>query len=463
MDLEQVKNYYLKERERILSELKQFLSFKSISTNSSFKTECIQCAKWLSSHFEACGLESTLIETPTLPLVYSWYNCSPEAPTVVFYGHYDVQPPDPLEAWESDPFCAVEKNGRLYARGAQDNKGQLFYFVKAVEFLLKQKALNCNLKIIIEGEEESGGKGITSVLNDIKDKIKGDVLLVCDTGTPYAEAGAVTVGLRGIIALTVEITGPRKDLHSGVHGGVAPNPAQILCTLLSSLHNKDGSVAVKGFYEGIAEPTAEELKLLNTFPVTDNLYKELTGVLPLGGERDKDLLIRRGFRPTLEINGITSGYTGQGMKTIVPHNAEAKISCRTVVGQKKPEELLNLVCSQIEKNFNDMFPNKESGLHLRIKEKVTAGEALKVNPTSWHIQKASEILKEITGKETIFIWEGASIPIISELSKVSGALPLLVGFGLEEDNIHAPNESFSLEQFMKGFLFCSLFLSKAEK
>ncbi|NDC39257.1 MAG: M20/M25/M40 family metallo-hydrolase, partial [Proteobacteria bacterium] len=377
---------------------------------------------------------------------------SEAAKTVVFYGHYDVQPVDPLALWHTNPFEPEVRGGRLYARGAQDNKGQLFYVLKALECLIQNAALHCNVKLLIEGEEEHGSAGIAAALPGWGEIARGDVLMVCDTGTMDPAVPTITMGLRGIAACTVEVKGPGKDLHSGVHGGIVRNPALELARLLATLHNADGSIAVEGFYDGVPSIDPADAALQNTPPLTDAEYEKLVGVPPLGGEVRYTPLERNGFRPTIDINGIHSGYGGPGSKTIIPSSAMAKITCRLVYGQD-PERTMERLKAHLKRNL-------PRGCELVISEEHVGGGALRLTSKSKLMELTRTTLAEVCGRDPIFRWFGASIPIIAALAEVSGAEPLLVGFGLEEDNIHAPNENFALEQFKKGFLYAGLMLSR---
>jgi len=443
---------YEEREDQFLKELSEFLSFKSIATDPAFDSDTLKCAEWLKAHFESLGMTADMLSTHTKPVVFAECQSDIPGPTVVFYGHYDVQPVDPIELWTSPPFEPEVRSGRIYARGAQDNKGQLFYVVKAVQLLKEQKALGCNVKFFIEGEEECGSTGIAGAMAGWKEKLKSDVLLVCDTGTRSEEICSITMGLRGIVGLGVRLSGLRTDLHSGVHGGVAPNPAQEMIALLAKLHHSNGSIAVPDFYDNMIDPTPKERELADKVDITPEMYKAMSGVLPAGGEDERSFADRRGFRPTLEINGVHSGYGGAGMKTIVPSEAIAKLSCRIVPGQG-PEIILNLVADFLQEHAPD-------SLDFEITDRELGGPAVRVDLDSPCIKRAEEVLSQLSTKPVELMWEGASIPIVSSLAHLCGADPLLVGFGLEEDNIHAPNESFSLSQFKKGVLFAGMFLNK---
>ncbi|MCB0311143.1 MAG: M20/M25/M40 family metallo-hydrolase [Bdellovibrionales bacterium] len=455
MNKSEVHNYFVQNRERFLAEWREFLKFKSISTDPLYHQECLDCATWLVTHLQSLGLKTELLETSSKPVVYAEWQGEKTKPQVIFYGHYDVQPVDPVEAWSSDPFGGELRGDRVYARGAQDNKGQVFYYIKALQFLMEKGALGCSVKLFIEGEEESLSTGIAAALPTWGEKVKGDILMVCDTGMYRAGLPAITMGLRGMVACTATLKGPRTDLHSGVHGGVVLNPATEMARLLSSLHHADGSIAVEGYYADVRPASEREIKLAEQNGLDIKRYEESVGVPAVGGEHSYGPYERRGFRPTLEINGIHSGYGGPGTKTIIPSVATAKLSSRLAKGQN-PKKALKLLSDHL-------MEHTPPGLTLEITDCDTGCEAVRVSPDSPIVKKAAEVLEQLGEDGISYIWEGASIPIISEFVKHSGAEPLLVGFGLEEDSIHAPNESFSLEQFEQGFLYVALFLEQVTK
>lgn len=446
-ELEQV---FQKNEARYIEQWKEFLRIPSVSTDPAHEQDCRRCAEWLVSQFSAIGFESKLLETPTKPTVYAHRKGRSGSPHVLFYGHYDVQPPDPLDLWKTPPFEPTIRDGRMYARGAEDNKGQVFYVLKALEYLMQSGQLNATVSLLIEGEEESGSEGFIAGLPSWKDKLDADILMVCDTGSLVPGVPAITMGLRSICHLNATLKGLRTDLHSGVHGGMIRNPATEIARLVATLHNPDGSIAVEGFYEGVNEPDPEDRELANRFPITPEQYKAMTGVEPLGGEKKYTPLERRGFRPCIDINGLGSGYQGPGVKTIIPSAATAKISARLVAGQN-PERCAEL----IERHLKKHAP---PGLTLEIERGAAPGKAVSLKSSSPLIKKARDVLVDLFEQEPLYMWEGASIPVVSVLAEAAGAEPLLVGFGLEEDNIHAPNESFGLSQLRDGFLYASMML-----
>ncbi len=436
---------------RFVEDWKAFLRFASISAEPEHANDCHDCAAWLSKHLGAIGFQSRVIETGGHPLVFAERRGKPGRPVILFYGHYDVQPVDPVEKWTTPPFEPDLRGTRLYARGAQDNKGQVMYVLKAMETLARNNALDCGVKVLIEGEEEGGGAGTCEALPGLKKELAADVLLACDAQAAPSGGPTITMGLRGLAHLTAVLHGPAHDLHSGSHGGRAPNPATGLARLIASFHNNDGSVAVPGFYEGVAEPTQKERALAAKGAVDDETYRKQTGVKPLAGESRYSPVERVGFRPSLEVNGIRSGYGGPGAKTIIPSSATVKLTMRLISGQA-PAKILAAVIAHLEKNT-------PPGFSLEIAEKGIAGGALRLNVDSPVISHAARVLGSLFGQEVTMLWEGASVPIIAMLSEISGAEPLLVGFGREEDNIHAVNESFSMEQFRGGFLFAASYLA----
>ncbi len=438
------------ELERYLREWKEFLSFPSISIAPEHAADCRRCAEWLENHVARMGFTARLEPTSSHPVLIAERTGPPGAPVVLFYGHYDVQPVDPIELWDTAPFAPSLRHGRLYARGAQDNKGQCFAALKAIEALLRSGHLNCTVKLVVEGDEEAGRLPLLELLKTRREALQADLVMAADTGTVASGAPTITMGLRGIVHLTATLTGPDHDLHSGVHGGRAPNPAAGMARLVASLHDSTGRVAVRGFYDGVREPTAEERLLANQTPLDLEWYRKATGTEPVAGEQEYTPIERTGFRPALEVNGIHSGYGGPGSKTIIPSRAVVKLSARLVAGQQ-PERILRCIAEHLE-------AHTPRGMKLAVTEQAIGGPAVRVDPGSPHIRQARAVLDQLSDKPAAFLWEGASVPILSHLPSIAGAPALLVGFGSEADRIHAPNESYSLEQFRSGFLFTGLFL-----
>jgi acetylornithine deacetylase/succinyl-diaminopimelate desuccinylase-like protein len=365
----------------------------------------------------------------------------PSLPTVLTYGHYDVQPPDPLDLWTSGPFEPVITDGKIYARGACDDKGQMFMHVKALEVMNATNTLACNVKFIIEGEEEVGSTNLGKFLEENKDRLKADIVLVSDTSMISMEHPSIETGLRGLAYMEVEVTGPNRDLHSGVYGGAVANPITILSKMIASMHDENNHITVDGFYDKVVELTSEERTALNSAPFDLNEYKEELGVKEDWGENGYTSLERTGVRPTLELNGIWGGYIGEGAKTVLPSKAFAKISMRLVPHQNSHE-----IAELFTAHFNKIAPNS-------VKVKVTehhGGEPV-VTPTDSVAYKAAEKAIETTfNKKPIPTRGGGSIPIIALFEKVLGLKTVLMGFGLDNDNIHSPNEKFDLVNYYKG-------------
>jgi acetylornithine deacetylase/succinyl-diaminopimelate desuccinylase-like protein len=439
-------------RDRFIDEWKEFLSFKSISADPRYQDDCEACALWLRTHLDRLGFEAQLWSSATKPLVYAQRKGNPSKPVVLFYGHYDVQPVDPLDLWRSNPFEGTLRDGRMYARGAEDNKGQVFFFIKALEALAAAGVDLPTIKILIEGEEESGSEAMYAGLPSWGDALAANILMVCDTDMLELGRPAITMGLRGIAHFEVRVHGPKMDLHSGMYGGVVLNPLQALSRILASLHNPDGSVAVPGFYDGTHEPTLEETKLVTAVPMDFQQMQGHLGVPLSGGEPRFSPLERRGLRPTLEINGVGGGYQGAGGKTVIPSYGMAKLSMRLVAGQD-PERALNAVVRYLESLSTE-------AARIEVLDLSVGGAALQLPVDSDVVKIAERAIFRGFGVNPVHIWNGASIPIIPALSAVSGAAPLLVGFGLDQDNIHSPNESFSLQQFEQGYRYVTHFLSE---
>ena len=436
---------------RYVEQWRKLVSFPTISAEPAHDDDCRACADWLVEHLQGMGFDGSILPTSGKPLVYAVRKANADRPVVLFYGHYDVQPVDPLDEWDTPPFELTEKSGRLYGRGAQDNKGQLFYALKAMETLIAHERLDVTVKILLEGEEECGSSGLSSALPELREQLSADILMVCDTDTNREGGPTIIMGLRGVAALTVSLSGPDYDLHSGMHGGLAPNPAAAMARLVASLHREDGAIAVPGFYDGVRSPTEEERDLANAETFDASRYKAETGVAPVGGERNFTPAERVGFRPSLDINGISSGYSGVGMKTIIPARATAKVTARLVPDQD-PEECLDA----IERHCRDHAPD---GLTVSFSDRTGGGRGFRLDTHSSIAARAKCVLDTLTDRETTFHWEGAAIPIVASLAEASGADPLLVGFGSERDRIHAPNESFSIDQLRHGFLYVGLMLA----
>lgn len=439
-----------------LSEWKEFLRFESISADPAYRPACESCAEWVRGVFERIGFRAELLPTPGLPLVYAELAGDPALPIILIYGHYDVQPPEPLDRWTTPPFEPQVRDDRMWARGAEDNKGQLFFIVKALEALQRRGLLKNTIRILVEGEEESSSIGLQQSLAVYQDRFKADVLLVSDTGVPSLERGYLCAGLRGIGAIEFVLRGPNRDLHSGVFGGLVRNPAIELARIVASCFDDAGRVAVAGFYDDVEEPSDSVRALAEEgLGLSEHDIEGMLGTPPSGGERGRGLGERRGLRPTLEVNGLYSGYTGPGGKTIIPSLAGVKFSLRLVPHQDAGRCLDALIA-----HVTSRVPQ---GMRLEVIHRSPAGGILRVNPEGRFVRVARRVLEELHGMPPRLLWEGGSVPVLSELVATSGAEPLLVGYGMERDNIHSPNENFGLEQAEFGFVYTGLLLQELGK
>ena len=440
---------YLKQNQPgFVAELCDYLRFASVSAQPQHKKDLCACAEWLVAHCRAIGLEAKICPTAGHPIVVAK---TPNrnggrggTPHFMIYGHYDVQPPEPLDLWDSPPFEPRIEGRSIYARGSTDNKGQNFAHLKAVEAYLKTGTpLPCDLTFVIEGEEEVGSENLSVFLKKNRAELKCDAIVVSDTGMPSPKHPALTYALRGIIAFEIKLHGPSRDLHSGVFGGAVENPAMALSHLLGKIIDNYGFIQIPGFYEDVESLTKQEREESRRFPMSDAQLKKLLGVPMLFGEHGYTPMEQRSARPTFEINGLTSGYQGDGNKTIVPAWASAKITCRLVPYQD-PARIRKLVCDHLK---NICPPT--------VRMEIEAGhgaEAYLVSPTSPQAQAALRALEKSFGCKPILMREGGSIPIVNEFKKILGADSLLLGLGLPDDNAHSPNEKFNLDCFAKGQL-----------
>ncbi len=437
---------YLKQNQtRFVAELCELLRFPSVSAQPQHKKDLLACAEWLVSHCHRIGLEAKLCHTDGHPIVLAKtprVKSKTRRPHYMVYGHYDVQPPEPLDLWKTPPFEPRLAGRLLFARGSTDNKGQHFAHLKAVEaYLATGTPLPCDLTFLIDGEEEVGSANLAKFLKTHRKELACDAVVVSDTGMPSPEHPALTYSLRGIIAFEITLHGPSRDLHSGGFGGSVNNPAMALSQLLGQLRDKNGRIAIPGFYDDVKPLTAYERKQFARLPITDAELQKLTGVKKLFGERGFTPTEQRSARPTFEINGLTSGYQGAGTKTIVPAVASAKITCRLVPNQN-PARIRKVVCDHLKK----ICPPS-------VRMEIQAGhgaEAYFVSPVSTQARAALRALREAFGHEPVLQREGGSIPIVNDFKKVLGADTLLLGLGLPGDNAHSPNESFSLDCFENG-------------
>lgn len=428
----------------VRSEYFDLLRFESVGADPTRLRDCVNCATWLKKWLQGLGFSGELLsEKFSPPVVFAERRGCEDAPTVLIYGHYDVQPADPVSEWKTPPFEPTVVGERIYCRGAQDDKGQTFAFLCGVrDFLAKNAARTPTIKVLLEGQEESGSAALTALAPSIRRKIAAEVLLVCDTSAAAGLRPAIVAGLRGVSHFTVRLNAANRDLHSGEYGGLAPNAAQGLAELVASLHNPDGSIAVAGFGDLIEPPTADELREAERAAPSEKDYADDIGCEPCGGQRGRSIVQRNSFEPTIEVNGIHSGYGGSGAKTVIPCEAIAKLSMRLVPGQS-PARAIAAVRAHLEARV-------PRGMRLSI-EDVTGGAAgFRLPLASPIFRLADDVLRTMDERSPVFQWDGASIPVVSVLREASGAAPLLVGWGQPDDRIHSPNESYSFTQFAKA-------------
>lgn len=447
--------YVRSNQERFLEELKEFLRIPSISTSPEHKADVGRAAQFTADSLKKAGLENVeIIPTAGHPLVYADWLHAPGAPVVLCYGHYDVQPPDPLELWNTPPFEPALRGGNIYARGSSDDKGQMYMHVKAVEALMALNGgkLPLNLKFLVEGEEEIGGKSIAQFVPGAKQKLKADVALVSDTSL-YAEGvPTLCIGLRGLVYMEVEAKGPARDLHSGLYGGAAPNAVYGLVELLGKAKDADGRILIPGFYDDVDEPAAAEIASWKSLPFDEGefLAKEV-GAARLTGEPDRLILERVWSRPTLEVHGIAGGFTGAGAKTVIPATAVAKVSMRLVPHQE-PDKMFETFSAWVA-------ANAPKGVTFSVR-KLSGAPATVVNPDHPAIAVAAEAFEEVMKAKTVFIRSGGSIPIVGEFAHHLGIPSVLMGFGLPDDGLHSPNEKFKLENYYLGIMTVARFFEK---
>ncbi|MEM6800731.1 MAG: dipeptidase [Bacteroidota bacterium] len=440
--MDQIKDFVTDNKERFLAELFDFLRIPSISADSAFKADVDRTADWLIEQFEKLQLDTVeKHETPGHPIVYAEKIISSDLPTVLVYGHYDVQPPDPLDLWDSPPFEPVVKDGKIYARGACDDKGQVYMHLKAIEALNQQGELPCNVKFLIEGEEEVGSDNLEDFVRANKEKLEADIILVSDTSMLANDTPSITVGLRGLSYVEVEVHGPNRDLHSGVYGGAIENPINVLCEMIASLKDENGQITIPGFYDKVLELSKEERDDLGRRPFNLKEYQDDLGIGATGGEKDYSVTERASIRPTLDVNGMWGGYTGEGAKTVLPASAFAKISMRLVPNQDSHE---------ITKIFTEHF-EKIAPPSVKVKVKPHhGGEAAVVSTQNPGYLAAAKAMEDAFGKVPIPTREGGSIPIVALFQKVLGVETVLMGFGLNSDDIHSPNEHYGVFNYLKG-------------
>jgi len=446
--------FVTKNRDRFLSELKEFIRIPSVSTLPAHRPDIDRAAAFVAGKLRGAGMEHIeVIPTSGHPLVYADWLHAPGKPTVLCYGHYDVQPAEPLDLWISPPFEPTERDGNLYARGAVDDKGQMYMHIKAIEALREVNGkLPVNVKFLIEGEEEVGGASIARYVAENQEKLRADVAVVSDTAM-YAEGmPTLCIGLRGLIYLEVEASGPARDLHSGLYGGAAPNAVYGLIELLAKAKDANGVIRIPGIYDDVEEPAAAELDSWKGLPFREEQFlSNEVGSTALTGEPDRSVLERVWSRPTFEVHGIAGGFTGPGAKTVIPAKATAKVSFR-LVPRQEPEKIISAFRDWVRKNT-------PAGIQTEVRV-LSASPGLVVNPEQSAIQVAAQAFGDVFGKSTVFIRSGGSIPIVGDFATHLGIPTILMGFGLPDDGLHAPNEKYKIENYYLGIMTVAHFLEQ---
>jgi len=446
--MEKTQAFISANKNRFLDELLELLRIPSVSADPNFTAEVARCAATLAENLTQIGLDNVEVcTTAGHPIVYAEKILDPSLPTVLVYGHYDVQPADPLELWHSPAFepvikpTAIHPDGAIFARGACDDKGQFFMHVKAIEAMLASGELSCNVKLMIEGEEEVGSENLAIFVKNNKEKLKADIILVSDTGMLANDVPSITTGLRGLSYVEVEVTGPNRDLHSGLYGGCVANPINILTQMIASLHDENGKITIPGFYDKVVELSDEERAEMAKAPFSEQKYCEALDIAATHGEAGYSTMERGSIRPTLDVNGIWGGYTGEGAKTVIASKAFAKISMRLVPDQD-PEEITQL----FKTHFESIAP-----VSVKVQVKPHHGGQAAVTPIDSVGYKAAALAYEKTfGKTPIPVRSGGSIPIIAMFEQELGLKTILMGFGLDSDAIHSPNEHYGLFNYYKG-------------
>ncbi|MEE1097224.1 MAG: dipeptidase [Bacteroidales bacterium] len=437
-----IKTYIEENKDRFLEELFSLIRIPSISSIEAHKPDMIRCAeRWKEIILAAGADKCEIMPTAGNPVVYAEKIISEDKPTILIYGHYDVMPVDPIDLWKTEPFEPVVKDGHIWARGADDDKGQAFMHAKAFEYLIKTNSLPCNVKFMLEGEEEIGSVSLYDFCRENKELLKSDIILVSDTSMLAADVPSITTGLRGLGYVEVKVTGPNRDLHSGLYGGAVANPINILCQMIAKLTDENNHITVPGFYDKVLVVSDEERALMNQAPFNEEEYKQSLDIKELHGEKGYTTLERTGIRPSLDCCGIWGGYTGEGAKTVIPSTAHAKISFRLV-----PDQDFEVVTEQFAEYFKTLAPDS-------VKVEVTPlhGGYAYVCPIDMPAYQAAEAAYNKTyGKRPIPSRSGGSIPIIAGFERILGTKAILMGFGLGSDAIHSPNENYPLEQFFKG-------------
>ncbi len=455
MERAQISDYIEKNRDRMLSELLDLLRIPSVSSDSSKKEAMYQTAQAVKKRLTEAGADKVEIcETEGYPVVYGEKIIDPNKPTVIVYGHYDVQPPDPLDLWDSPPFEPVIKKtslhpqGAVFARGSADDKGQMYMHIKAFEIMMKLNALPCNVKFMIEGEEEIGSPSLGPWIKKNKEKLKGDIFLISDTAIFSNDTPSIDTGLRGLAYMEIEVTGPNRDLHSGVYGGAVANPINILCKMIASCHDENNRITIPGFYDDVVELSREEREELAKAPFDMKEYARELDIEEVHGEAGYSTIERTGIRPTLDVNGMWGGYTGEGAKTVLPSKAYAKVSMRLVPNQNSDK-----ISALFQQYFEKIAPKS---VKVVVKPHH-GGEPFVVSPDNPAYQAASKAMQETFGKKPIPTRGGGSIPIVALFKKELGLDSIMMGFGLDTDALHSPNEHYGLFNYFKGIETIPLF------
>lgn len=439
----ELETYFAQHRARFEEELFDFLRIPSVSARSEHDADTARAASWLANAMRTIGLETEVMPTAGHPVVLGeWRNAGADAPTVLIYGHYDVQPAEPLELWTTPPFEPEIRDGRVYARGSVDDKGQLYLHIKALEaHLAARGSLPVNVIVLAEGEEEVGSEHLADFVEAHADRLRADVVVISDSSMFAPGLPSLLFSLRGLAYLQIDVQGPDRDLHSGSYGGAVVNPAMALARILATLHDSDGRIAVKGFYEGVRDWGDAVREQIRSLPFVESAFREETGAVSLGGERGFSVLERLWTRPTCEVNGLLSGYTGQGAKTVLPAHAMAKVSFRLVPDQD-PAQIAKLVRAHVDR----VAPE---GVRVEVQE-LHGGRPWKAEPSGPWFEAARRALTAAFGREPVLTGEGGSIPVVGDFERILGAPVLLLGFGLPGENAHAPDEWMSLDNFEKG-------------
>ena len=436
------KDYQEKNKDRFLSELLELLRIPSVSAKSEHKEDMVKCAEAVKQRLLEAGADrAEVFPTEGHPVLYAEKIIDPKKPTVLVYGHYDVQPPEPLNLWNSPPFEPVIRDGKIFARGSADDKGQFYMHVKALEMMSKTNTLSTNIKFCIEGEEEVGSTNLAKFLSTHKDLLKADVILISDSSMLSMETPSIDIGVRGLSYIQVEVTGPNRDLHSGTYGGAVANPITMLAKMIAACHDENNHITIPGFYDDVVEATDAERKLMAQAPFDETEYKNDLGVDALWGEKGFTTNERTGIRPTLELNGIWGGYTGEGAKTVLPSKAFAKISTRLVPNQSSKK-----ITEKLLRYFESIAP---AGVKVKA-EDLHGGEPYMTPINSTAYKAAAAAISQSFGKEAIPVRGGGSIPICAVFEKELGIKIVFMGFGLDSDNLHSPNEKYNLVNFYKG-------------